>query len=317
MATSKNNFASSGDGRKKSSTEEKQVMLFAYMESVIAQLQEMKKQRLSETYTAALNSFRRFRRQDLPLGEMDADLMGAYEVALKSTGICPNTISFYMRCLRAVYNRAVRQGLVYQCHPFRNVYTGVEKTIKRAISVKELQQVRQLDLQVAMEKAFARDLFLLSFYLRGCSFVDMAYLKKNNLQQGTLVYRRQKTSQQLRVGWEPCMQEIVDRYGHPDSPYLLPIIRQDGGEERRQYLNAIHRVNYWLKEIGREVGTKMPLTFNCARHTWASIAHSIHIPMSVISEGMGHESESTTRIYLASLDTSVLDEANRQILNCL
>lgn len=57
--------------------------------------------------------------------------------------------------------------------------------------------------------------------------------------------------------------------------------------------------------------------FYISRHTWASIAKSKNIPISVISEAMGHDSESTTRIYLASLDTSVIDKANKLIIGLL
>ena len=61
----------------------------------------------------------------------------------------------------------------------------------------------------------------------------------------------------------------------------------------------------------------MPLTMYVARHSWASAAKAKGIPVSVISEGMGHDSESTTQIYLASLDTSIVDSANSIILNSL
>lgn len=57
--------------------------------------------------------------------------------------------------------------------------------------------------------------------------------------------------------------------------------------------------------------------FYISRHAWASIAKSKNIPVSTISEAMGHDSETTTHIYLASLDTSVVDKANSLILKSL
>ncbi|WP_417010865.1 phage integrase SAM-like domain-containing protein [Bacteroides clarus] len=87
---------------------------FTFMEGVIAGLKRTGKARLSETYT--LNSFRRFREdKDLEPDEMDSDLMAAYEARLKADGISPNSSSFYMRNLRAVYNRAVEKGLTAIC----------------------------------------------------------------------------------------------------------------------------------------------------------------------------------------------------------
>lgn len=149
------------------------------------------------------------------------------------------------------------------------------------------------------------------------SMVDMAFLKKKDLDNGILTYRRKKTGQQLFVRWEPCMREIVDRYDIPASPYLLPLIARPGMDERKQYINASHRINRYLKVIGKELGLSVPLTHYVARHSWASAARSKNIPISVISEGMGHDSESTTRIYLASLDTTTIDKANKLILKSL
>lgn len=164
---------------------------------------------------------------------------------------------------------------------------------------------------------YARDLFMFSFYTRGMSFVDMAYLKKKDLQNGVLAYRRQKTGQQLFIKWEKPMQEIVAKYDTTGTPYLLPIIRNMEKDARKQYKNAAHLVNAKLKKLGEQLGLGIPLTTYVARHAWASIAKSKNIPVSTISEAMGHDSETTTRIYLASLDTSVVDKANSLILKSL
>ena len=149
------------------------------------------------------------------------------------------------------------------------------------------------------------------------SFIDMAFLKKKDLQNGILTYRRQKTGQQLFIKWEEPMRKIIDKYDTSKTPYLLPIIRNMDAEKRRQYKNAAHLINDKLKKLGGQLGLSIPLTSYVARHAWASIAKSKNIPLSTISEAMGHDSENTTRIYLASLDTSVVDKANSLILKSL
>ena len=113
------------------------------------------------------------------------------------------------------------------------------------------------------------------------------------------------------------MQEIADKYDTKNSVYLLPIIKHSSIEERTQYIYAGHNINRNLKIIGRELGLSIPLTMYVARHAWASIAKSKNVPLSVISEGMGHDSEATTRIYLASLDNMAIDKANSLILKSL
>ena len=288
--------------------------LFCFMQDVITQLRQMGKQRTRETYSAALKSFMRFRaNEDIPLKDIDSDLIQIYEAYLQNCGLTRNSTSFYMRILRAVYNRAVEKELITDRTPFKHVYTGVDKTIKRAIPLKAIKQIKNLDLSLHPSLDFARDMFLFSFYTRGMSFIDMAYLKKKDLSNGILSYRRRKTGQQLFIRWEKCMQEIVDKYDTDYySPYLLPILKYP--YDRNQYKNVLYRTNKSLKEIANMVGLSIPLTLYVARHSWASIAKSKNIPISVISEGMGHDSEMTTQIYLTSLDNAVVDRANAQIL---
>lgn len=295
------------------------ITLFNRMQNTISKLWKQGQYRTSETYTATLNSFREFRNgKDLYFEEMDSDLLLSYEYYLKAKSLSPNTISFYMKRLRAVYNKAVDDGFAENKNPFKRVITSSEKTVKRAIPVKYIRKLKDLDLSHSVSKSFARDMFLFSFYTRGMSFVDMAYLQKKDLKGKVLTYRRKKTGQLLSVRWESCMQEIVDRYSSPGmSPYLLAIINNLDGDIRKQYRNVQSLINRNLKAIGDSINITIPLTMYVARHSWASIARNEGIPVSVISEGMGHDSEKITQIYLASLETQVIDKANRKILKLL
>lgn len=292
--------------------------LFNFMEKVITQLKQIGKLRTAETYTATLRSFMRFRNDtDVLLDDITPELIEMYEAYLQNNGVVRNTSSFYMRILRAVYNRAVEKEFVKQRNPFKNVYTGVDKTAKRALPLSTIRRIKNLDLTRLPKLEFARDMFLFSFYTRGMSFIDMAFLKKTDLQNGYLKYRRRKTKQQLFIRWEKCMQEILDKHNAPESPYLLPIIKVAEQNERKQYGNALREVNNKLKEIAKTICLPIPLSTYVARHSWASIARSKNIPISVISEGMGHDSEMTTQIYLSSLDSSAIDHANSLILKDL
>lgn len=296
----------------------KEYSLFNYMESLIIKFKQNGKARTSETYTAALNSFKKFREdEDIMLDCLTSEIMEGYEAWHKSRGNSPNTISFYTRILRAVYHRAVENDIIENRNPFRHVYTGVDKTVKRAIPLAIIKKIKALDLSLSPPIDFARDMFLMSFYLRGMSFIDMTFLKKTDLKNGYIVYRRRKTGQQLTIEWTAEMQMILDKY--PDNPtqYLLPIIKSEGINERCAYRNIGYNINHSLKKIAGMVGITIPLTMYVARHSWASAAKSKGVPLSVISEGMGHDSEATTQIYLASLDTSVVDKANSLILKAL
>ena len=292
--------------------------LFNFMESLIARLKQNGKIRTSETYRSTLNSFKNFRQdEDIMLDSITSEIMEAYEAWHKKRGVAPNTISFYTRVLRAVYHRAVEDDVIENRNPFRKVYTGVDKTVKRALPLAGIKKIKALDLSLTPALDYARDMFLMSFYLRGMSFIDMAFLKKSDLKNGYITYRRRKTGQQLIIEWTKEMQMILDKYPENKSDYLLPVIRNPGLNERCTYRNTGYNINHSLKRIAGMVGVTIPLTLYVARHSWASAAKAKGIPLSVISEGMGHDSEATTQIYLASLDTSVVDKANSLILKSL
>ena len=292
--------------------------LFNYMESQIIKLKQNGKIRTSETYTVTLNSFKKFRQdEDIMLDCLNTEVMEAYEAWHQQRGVSPNTISFYTRILRAVYNRAVENEIIENRHPFRHVYTGVDKTVKRALPLSIIKRIKALDLSLTPAIDFARDMFIMSFMLRGMSFIDMAYLRKSDLSNGYVAYRRRKTGQLLTIKWTKEMQMILDKYPENSTRYLLPIIKNTGTNERYTYRNVGYNINYNLKKVAKKVGITVPLTLYVARHSWASAAKAKGIPLSVISEGMGHDSETTTRIYLASLDTTVVDKANSLILKGL
>lgn len=289
---------------------------FSYLDLLVGEKRRSGQLRTAEIYESAGRRLRRFCTEGhLPLARFDAALMESFDAHLLAEGLSRNTISFYLRTLRAVYRR---MSLAQGKRPddiFARVFTGTGRTRKRAVGRASLARLRRLDLTATPELAFVRDLFLFSFYTRGMAFVDMAYLRKSDLRGGVLSYCRRKTHQRLVMQWEPEMQQIVRRWPNPDTPYLLPIILREDGTERRQYRNALHRVNHLLKRLARMAGCPSSLSMYAARHSWASIAHACHIPIGIISEGMGHDSERTTQIYIAQLDASVIDRANRKILS--
>ncbi len=288
-----------------------------YMQSIIKQQKAQGRHRTSETYAATMKSFMSFRKgKDISWDCVTPALIKSHELWLKAKGVSQNTVSFYMRVLRAAYNRAVAEGLTADLHPFSLVYTGVAKTAKRGISTADIARIMHLDLSASPSRAFARDIFMFSFYTRGMSLIDIAKLKTDNIKNGVLTFQRSKTGQRISVKWRKEMQVIVDRYHKQDGPRLLPIITQET-DIRKQYDSALHNINYNLKRIGEVVGLSIPLTMYVARHSWASAASQSNIPLHVISQCLGHDSEHTTQIYLSSIDVNQMDKANDKIIRKL
>ena len=305
--------------------------LFVYMSHLISLLMKNGQHRTMQHYKATLGSFRRFRAgKDIVLKDIDTEEIQSYEAYLRNVAkVCSNTSSFYLRILRAAYNKAVEKGLAAQQRPFRNVYTGIAKTRKRAVPTEVISQLRHLESTVRLtpRQEMARDAFLMSFYLRGMSFIDLAHLRKSDLRDGYLHYVRSKTGQRLSIRWERQMQEIVDKYRSQtqSSPYLLPFLTGGRCEDRnkamdneqedsRLYHNAEARMAYHLKGLGAKIGITGKLTLYVARHSWATAARDHHVSLSVISEALGHNSETTTQIYLRSIQTSEIDDANAKVL---
>lgn len=296
------------------------VSFFNFMTAAIAELSSAGHFRTAETYTSTLRSLKRYTdNKDFLCSEIDHVLVAAYENFLTGKGMKRNSSSFYIRIFRAAYNKAVARGIARPIspHPFSTVYTGVDKTAKRALTIESISKIRNLDLSKSPSLIFARDMFMFSFYTRGMSLVDMAYLKKSDVKDGLISYTRRKTGKRLFIRMEKCMLEIIGKHSTPDSPYLLSIISHPTSDQRKQYLSASHIINRHLKEIGKKADCGMILTMYVARHSWANIARHQHIPISIISEGMGHSSESTTRIYLDSINNSIIDHANHSIIESL
>ena len=286
---------------------------FELMTQLITRMKETGNIRTSETYRTALNHFQRFRNnQDLSFKDISPELMEEYQNYL----LAMNTVSFHMRILRAVYYKGIHRGLTYDAKPFRNVYTGKAQTQKRSLTIEDMHKIKKIKLDTK-KLEFARDLFLLSFYLRGMSFVDLAYLKKSDIHNNILIYKRRKTGQLLRIKWEQPMQKIVNRYKCQQSNYLLPIIKKDNGKELNQYRYWLLKTNIRLKEVAKKAGINFNLTMYCARHTWATIARDIHTPMNIISSAMGHTHEKTTEIYIKTIDCDIVDKANEQIIKLI
>lgn len=292
--------------------------VFTFLEEQVERQKRMKKYGTANTYISACRRFKEYRQgRDLTFDELTPDMIEEYEAWLVNRNLKQNTIRFYLRTLNTLFCKAVSNGLLGEERKlFGRVRLSYVTTAKRALSESDILAIQLLQLRENSTLAFARDMFMFSFYMRGMHFVDIAYLKKSDLKNGMLTYRRKKTNHQLIVESEDEQMKIVERYAHQTegSPYMFPIIKRTDGTEYRQYKRVQENVNRALRKIGIMKGLKMPLTAYAARHSWASIARDMNIPISIISEGMGHQSYKTTQVYLKSIDVSRISEANRSII---
>lgn len=290
----------------------------------IGELKSLGKFGNAHCYQSALNSFLKFRKgQDILLSKLDARLLAEYEKHLRQAGRRPNSISCYMRSLRAIYNYAVDEQIIARPSesPFARAYTHIAPTEKRSVDKSVIRKIQELDLVKNAGLSLSRDLFILSFLLQGMPYVDIIHLRRENIRNGSIRYRRQKTGQVIEIKLLPYMKEIINRYAdkQKQSDFLFPILseRLSTEEEWKSYCNGLSRYNRNLKRIASLLHLNTKLTGYVARHSWATQASIKGIPMSTISRGMGHESEKTTRIYIGKLDYSDVNKANQKIVSFL
>ena len=308
-----------GDIIKRYKSPECHVLVLDFMQNQIRLLRNANRLGTAQNYEKTMKNFAEFLGGvNLPFSAMTEQLIADYNAFLVQRGMVRNSISFYMRIMRAVYNKAVRQKLVEQSHPFTEVYTGIDRTRKRAVSESIISQLYKLKLTEGTPLALARDIFIFSYCTRGMAFVDIAYLKKENIQNGVICYARRKTGQLLSVRIEPSIQRIIDRYSSALSPYVFPILTSTETKEAyEEYQAAINNHNRLLRRLSKMLPTGCKLTSYTSRHSWATAARNHNVPLSVISQGMGHTSEQTTQIYLTMLENSVIDDANKGLIMSL
>ncbi len=270
----------------------------------------------ARVYQNTLNVFKDFMDdKDIDFKALNYKKIKEFEEYLYSKDRKINTISVHLRTLRAIYNRAIKEKLVRkELYPFEDIKIRSEETQKLAITKEEIDKIRDLDLSNDKELEKARDYFMFSFYMRGMSFVDIAYLKVKNINNDRLNYTRKKTRQKFSIKINDRAWQIIHKYSDLNDPdsYIFPIIQRKGNEFL-DYRNAMRLTNKKLKIIGDKVDLTKPLTTYVSRHSWATIAKRKGISIAVISEGLGHETEETTQIYLDGFGSDILDDANEKI----
>lgn len=296
------------------------------IEDFISTLIKKAKQRgrysTANAYHSTLNSYQQFTRNpSQKFEEMTPEEMKSYEQFMILNGLKYNTISLYFRMMRSICNQAVAQKIVRlnTAELFQDVFMGCKPTAKRAIKPSIIGQLIDADFIKHPQLKFSRDLFLLSFYLRGIPFVDLAYLHKSDIKDNTLIYFRQKTGKMMYVTIEDCANKIINKYANKckNSIYLLPIIKSVGEEGHKQYRSALRLYNKHLHQISTLLKLGITLTSYVARHSWATTAQNTDVPIAVISTSMGHSSEKVTHIYLDSFDNKKLSDANKKVIACV
>lgn len=328
----------------------KGIFLSVYIEKLATDLCACGRERTARAYRSVGRRISQYRRgSELALSEINTFFLSEWQKSILSEKRSLNTVSFYMRNLRSICNKAVREGLIEPLDDnlFESVFTGIRATPKRALTLEEMQifndftlslnrndkyHIKNHTLQNHHKYKLQKDsdnqvdsfrksalLFLFSFYARGMSFIDLAYLKKEDIYDGVMIYIRKKTGTVLSVKVSRQMQKIIDIFKNEtqNSPFVFPVLSNPQKNLYKQYQSGLRLQNKKLKQLANACGIKKTLSTHMARHSWATIAKHQQIPLPVISEGLGHSSEKTTRIYLDSFGKDIIDRACDKVAGAL
>lgn len=290
--------------------------LMQYIKTQINNKLLEKKEGTASAYRNTLMSLSKYLEgHDIKAANVTPAFVRKYKSYLVCNTVSANTISYYMRNLKTLFNVLINDQAYLAGNPFKVTRTNVCKTIKRALTRMELIKLATLtfDSETESHLEFARDVFMFSYYTRGMSLVDIVYLKKSQLIDDVIVYQRKKTNQQLKVRLTDSIRELIDKYNNR-SEYVLPLLDIESARSLyAQYRLVLGRINHNLKMVGRSANLSVPLTTYMARHSWATQAKESGTPTAVISEGLGHTSEKITQIYLKEFDSSVIDKMNELV----
>lgn len=270
-----------------------------------------------KNYMTAVLSLTKCVGDNVTIEQIDGNMIMRYQAWLKQQGVCLNTISCYMRSLRTVYNRATIELQLHNNEPFSAAFTGRTKTDKRAITEDNVKAIAALDIAPNTPEQLTRDLFLFSIYAMGMPFVDMAFLKRSQIEDDHFTYFRHKTGQPISVHIEPCMKSIINRYAHQSTAgFVFPLFNSDAASTNAAYAVMLARYNRQLAVLAQRAGLPR-LTSYTARHTWASIAFKDNIDLNVIATAMGHTNTKTTLVYVKEINDFQLSSANAEIIRRL
>ncbi len=269
-------------------------------------------QGVSDVLTTYMNE------KDLSFKDITFNFLTRFENNHLSNGNGYNGLAVYMRTIRAIYNKAMKAGIIEkEFYPFDDYKIKTLPTEKRALDLELLKTIINKEIPQSHICFNARNYFVASFMMYGMNFTDMAFLKKDNFIDGRIQYRRRKTSKLYNIKITPSLETILFHYtkGSKDSPYIFPIIKRDSlALQYKDIQWARKRYNAKLKKLAEFCEIEQNLTSYVSRHSFATQAMLQQVPLNAISTMLGHSSLKTTEVYLKSLPSNTLDNYNALIL---
>ena len=294
-----------------------------FWEDKIADLNKAGRTGNARAYFETMNSFYKFNKNNqLKFRDISVTMLDKYETHLRSTGSKDGGIGVRMRELRALYNDAIKKGLVDEkYYPFKTYKVSKFKSsgIKKALTKSQVRKIEELDEIKYSHLTEAKKLFLFSYYTSGMNFFDMMKLRWSNIQNGRIVYIRSKTKGKFSVKILEPVRLILEEYKDINTitDYVFPILLKEDltpMQIENRKAKKLKKFNSDLKKIAEIQKIESAITSYVARHSYATNLKEIGVSTDMISQSMGHQNTGVTVAYLKDFDNSIIDDANEKLL---
>ncbi len=303
---------------------------FAYAANVISNLQLRGHNSTAKSYAYTIEHLKcALDKDNLPFSMFSVDTLRQFEVYMLTKTDRPNkinSVAVHLRNIRAIINRAINDGTTGQeNYPFRRHKIKTEETPIHYLSIETLRKFIAIRDLIPGHGRFidplhrTADIFLLSFYLIGINPADLSRLKKENLVNGRIQYRRAKTGRLISIKVEPEAMEIINRY--PGEEYLLNLMEnkpvRKADRKTELHTDFKRNANKNLQKLAGILDIPEKVVMTSARYSWATMAAGLNISDSIIGRALGHQSPFKLVPVYTMYDISQVDHANRHVIDKL
>ena len=287
---------------------------------IIDELLQKKEPGNARWYKIAVEQFLDFNKgNDIELSEISYNLMLSFRLHKEKQGVSPNSISNYIRAIRALYREASKRELFESAfkYPFQQgLIPKLTRSMPRNISIDDIKklEVGQFD-NPKTQKAV--DFWLIGFYLQGSDFIDLSNLTIFNFVDGYFVFNRAKTKQPVKVLVTAKIHNLISKYWNGKDNRILPII--DGHindfNDVELYQRKLKEQNKYIKLAAKELSIDANMTTKWLRHSWITIAKRLYVDEDIRKQAVGHRDLSSSHsIYADDFKQHIVDAANMLVI---
>ena len=264
----------------------------------------------------------------LTVHDINPEFLRHFDLEQQKAGLSRCTIDGVFRNLRRVINYFMLEKKViprtYE-YPFGRGGYSIKSFFGRKLVMRndEIQKVVDFNDFDDKDQEYARDIWLFLYRANGINFADLIRMRWDCVQGGYLIFFRRKTQSTRKNNIKPItvpitdkLQELIDKVGVKDSPFILGLLEE--GFAENTYENLSHKIrsniNEKLLEISKKLNLSVPLKLKTARDCYATTLKRAGVSKDNIGEMLGHSNSIVTEHNLASLDIEKTHEINMHIL---